>query len=174
MRSIARRARLADGTIYLYFPGKRDLLLAAWERAALTPMLSVLEGAVAADSDEEFLSMIMSERLETLKRHDRFVRLVLQQADIDPVLRRAFQHRLAAIKAVVGERLRRGIADGRFRTIAVPIVVRAIAAMMLGVVLFERLDPDPLFDRHSCSAVAAELARLVVQGLALREPGAAS
>jgi AcrR family transcriptional regulator len=165
VRGIARRARLAEGTIYLYFPGKRELLLAVWERFAVARMLPVLDEARGLESDEEFLAAILANRFELLRRHVRFFRLVLQQADVDPVLRKAIQQRLVAMKAFMYERFRARHPRGAFR-ISAPIVMRAVAGVTIGMVLLEQLDAEKVFDRYSSAAVAREVARLLVYGLA--------
>ncbi|MFI5182552.1 MAG: TetR family transcriptional regulator [Thermoanaerobaculia bacterium] len=48
MEGVARRARLAKGTLYLYFPTKETLLLTMLE-GRLGPMLSDLESSLEAD-----------------------------------------------------------------------------------------------------------------------------
>jgi AcrR family transcriptional regulator len=166
VRGIARRARLAEGTIYLYFPGKRDLLLAVWERFAVERMLPVLDEALELESGEEVLAAILTDRFELLRRHTRFFRLILQQADLDPVLRKAIQHRLAAMKTFIYQRLRDRAQDGAFRSLSVPIVMRMVAGVTIGMVLLEQLDADPVFERYSSSSIARHVARLLIHGMA--------
>ncbi len=165
IREIAEAAKLADGTIYLYFRGKRDLLLSAWEHVAISSLFPLLDRASQGEDDEEFMTTILADRFELFQRHAAFFRLVMQQADVDSVLRRAVQARIQTIKAMVGEHLRRRVAEGGFRRVSIPIVQRAIAGMMMGVVLLDANDPDPLFDRYSNDTVAREVARLILYGL---------
>jgi hypothetical protein len=129
-------------------------------------MLPVLDEARGLESDEEFLAAILTNRFELLRRHVRFFRLVLQQADVDPVLRKAIQQRLVAMKAFMYERFRARGAHGAFRTLSAPIVMRAVAGVTIGMVLLEQLDADKVFERYSSAAVAREVARLLVHGLA--------
>ena len=182
IRQIAERAGLADGTIYLYFASKRDLLLATWEHVALSSLFPILDRAPATGNDQEFVATLLADRFELFRRHAPFLRLVLHQADVDPVLRRALQARIETVKALVGDHLRQRIAEGTFRRISVPIALRAIAGMMLGVALIDAYDPEPLLRRYSAEAVAREVADLILRGLVagaarhphapLRAPGA--
>lgn len=165
IREIAEAAGLADGTIYLYFPGKRDLLLSAWEHVAISSLFPLLDRASRGEDDEAFMTTILADRFELFRRHAAFFRLVMQQADVDPVLRRAVRARIQTIKVMVGEHLRRRVAEGGFRRVSVPIVQRAIAGMMMGVALLDANDPDPLFDRYTNETVAREVARLILYGL---------
>ncbi len=165
IRQIADRAGLAEGTIYLYFSSKRDLLLAAWEHVAISSLLPLLDRAPKMEDDEGFVAALLTNRFELFRRHAAFFRLVMQQADVDPVLRRTLQARIQTIKTMVGEHLRRRIAEGGFRRVSVPIVLRAIAGMMMGIALLDANDPDPLFDRYTNETVAREVARLILYGL---------
>jgi AcrR family transcriptional regulator len=165
IRQIADRAGLAEGTIYLYFPGKRDLLLSAWEHVAISSLFPLLDRASRGEDDEGFIATLLTNRFELFRRHAAFFRLVMQQGDVDPELRKAVQTRIQTIKAMVGDHLRRRIAEGGFRRVSVPIVLRAIAGMMMGVALLDANDSDPLFDKYTNETVAREVARLILYGL---------
>lgn len=169
IRQIAERAGLAEGTIYLYFSSKRDLLLTAWEHVAISSLFPLLDRAPKMEDDEGFVAALLANRFELFRRHAPFFRLVMQQADVDPVLRRALQTRIQTIKTMVGDHLRRRIAEGAFRRVSVPIVLRAIAGMMMGIALLDASDPDPLFDRYTNETVAREVARLILYGLVVDE-----
>lgn len=165
IRQIAERAGLAEGTIYLYFASKRDLLLATWEHVALASLAPLLDRAASVERDEDFFAAMLENRFELIRRHAPLVRLVLQQADIDRTLRRALQDRLQSMRALVGEHIQRRIAAGRFRRVPVPIVLRAVAGMMIGIALLDTYDPDPVFRRYPTGVVAKEVARLLLHGL---------
>jgi AcrR family transcriptional regulator len=165
IRQIADRAGLAEGTIYLYFPGKRDLLLSAWEHVAISSLFPLLDQASRGADDEEFMTTIVTNRFELFRLHAAFFRLVMQQADVDPELRKTVQTRIQTIKAILGDHLRRRIAEGGFRRVSVPIVQRAIAGMMMGAAVLDANDPDPLFERYTIPTIAREMTRLILYGL---------
>jgi AcrR family transcriptional regulator len=166
IHEIAERAGLAEGTIYLYFASKRDLLLATWDQVALSSLVPLLQRGPGDDDDETFMATLLADRFEMIRRHAVFMRLVLHQADLDRVFQRSLQHRIEMIKTTVGGHLRRRVAEGRFRPVDIPIALRAISGMMVGIALLDAHDPDPLFPRHSTRAVAREVARLILSGLA--------
>lgn len=167
VRAIAERAGLAEGTLYLYFPSKRHLLLGAWEQVALASLHGVIEHGDVPE-DEALLARIFLTQFELLERHSSFLRLVMHRADVDPEFRRSVQERLRELKAVVEGRIAKRMEEGVYARFEVPIVVAAIAAMLRGIPLFDPYDPDPLFARYSREKVARELARLVFQGLLSR------
>jgi AcrR family transcriptional regulator len=167
MRAIARRAGLAEGTIYLYFRSKRGLLLAAWEHIALSSLAPLLHRADGSRDDEAFMTALLADRLAMIRRHSVFLRLVMHQADLDPVIRKTLRQRFHAIRNIVSEHLQRRIADGAFRPVAVAIVIRAIAGLMVGLALMDAHDRESLFTQHPAGAVAGEVARLILHGLSV-------
>lgn len=170
IRAIGRRAGLAEGTIYLYFPSKRDLLLGAWEHVALSALRGAIEHLDRAEApdDEDLLTEIFRTQFETLRRHDAFLRLVMHRADVDPEFLRIAQQRVRELKVSTERHLRERIRKGAFARVEVPIAVAAIAAILRGIPLFDRYDPDPLFARYPVGVIARELARLVLYGLVAR------
>ncbi len=168
IRAIAERAGLAEGTLYLYFPSKRHLLLGAWEQVALGTYRGMIEHADVPD-DEALLRQVFQTHFELLERHSAFFRLVMHRADVDPEFRRSVQERLRELKAVVSERIAKRMEEGVFARFEVPIVVAAIAAILRGIPLFDPYDPEPLFAQYPRDVVARELARLVFCGLRARK-----
>lgn len=166
VREIARRAGLAEGTVYLYFRSKRDLLLAAWERLATSAVLPTLRRAEAlAPGEEEVLAAMFSDQFHTLLRYDVFFRLVMHRADVDPEFRRRVRRRAAEFLAEVTGIVGRAVQRGALADLDAEVVVRALSALIRGLVLFDRYDPKPLFARSPVETVAREVARFVLYGL---------
>lgn len=167
VREIARRAGLAEGTVYLYFRSKRDLLLAAWERLATSALLPTLRRAeaVAPGAEEDVLTRMFSDQFHTLLRHGAFFRLVMHRADVDPEFRRRVRRRAAEFLAEVTGIVGRAVQRGALADLDAEVVVRALSALIRGLVLFDRYDPKPLFARSRVETVAREVARFVLYGL---------
>lgn len=167
VREIARRAGIADGTVYLYFRSKRDLLVAAWESLAFAGVPAPLRQAesVPAGSEERVLAAILRDQFQMLLRHGSFFRLVMHRADVDPEFRRRVRVRVRQFLAEVTGILERAAQRGAVADVDPEVVVRALGALIRGLVLFDRYDPNPLFDRYPPEVVAREVARLVLYGL---------
>ncbi len=167
VREIARQAGLAEGTVYLYFRSKRDLLVAAWESLAVAGILDPLRKAeeVPPGSEEPLLAALLRGRFRVLLRHAAFFRLVMHRADVDPEFRRRTRARLRELHQEVAAFLERMVARGRLAPLDPEVVVRALGALLHGLVLFDRYDPKPLFRRYPVDAVAGEVARFVLYGL---------
>ncbi len=167
VREIARRAGVAEGTVYLYFRSKRDLLVAAWESLALAGVLTPLRQAETSPpgSEERLLAAILRDQFQVLLRHGSFFRLVMHRADVDPEFRRRIRARVRQFLVEVTRLLQRGVQRGAVARLNFEVVVRALGALIRGLVLFDRYDPKPLFDRYSPEVVAREVARLILYGL---------
>lgn len=172
VRSIARRAGVAEGTVYLYFRGKRDLLFAAWETVMASAVLPSVRRAEAAEpgSEQDVLAAVFRDQFQLLLRHGAFFRLVMHRADVDPDFRRSVQVRVREFLEEVMRMVQQGVRRGTLAELDPEVVVRALGALIRGLVLFDRYDPKPLFDRYSVEAVAREVARFVLYGLLPRTP----
>lgn len=171
VREIARRAGLAEGTVYLYFRSKQDLLVAAWESLAFSRLLASLRRAetVRPGDEEETLAAILQDQFRTLLHYGPFFRLVMHRADVDREFRALARSRVREFQEEVAGLLQRLVQRGTLSRLDPEVVVRCLAALIRGLVLFDRYDPQPLFDRYPVEAVAREVARFVLYGLLPRK-----
>lgn len=156
---IARRAKVAKGTLYIYFPDKQALF-EALIRSATAPLLMDL-GALAGRADltmhsllAELFQLFRREVLGTERK--LIVRLVIAEGPRFPEIAR-FHHRevvsriIAALQAVA----RRAHASGELTNDALVRFPQLIAApLLMSIVwdgLFQRFDPldvEGLLDAH--------------------------
>ncbi|MER3455313.1 MAG: hypothetical protein C4304_00115 [candidate division GAL15 bacterium] len=175
VRSIARRAGLAEGTVYLYFRSKQDLLFAVWEQMTVLEVLPSLRRVEVAPpgTEEEVLAAVLRDQFHTLVRYGSFFRLVMHRADVDPEFRRRVRARLREFLEEVLRVVEQGVRRGALADLNPEVVVRALGALLRGMALFDRYDPRPLFHRYPVEEVARQLARLVLYGLLPRAPAGA-
>lgn len=156
---VAKRARVAKGTIYLYFDSKEDLFRAV-VRELIVPMVTDLSEQIdrfEGPSEELIRHMVAALRLGLAKPGVRaIVRLVIAEAGRFPDLaefyyREVVSRGMAAIRKVIA----RGVARGEFRHNPVETFPQLFVGPMLVTVvwqeLFDRFDPldlDALLDAH--------------------------
>lgn len=165
---IARRAGVADGTIYLYFKNKEDLLLSIFEEK----MDYLLEGLAAAlDGVEDPIERVR--RFATFHfqqvRENRSAAEVLQ---IELRLSNKFlkdyrPEKLWAYLGVFGQIVREGQKAGLFRPDLDPFVVMwaffgGLDEIAMQWVLSRRAD------RFSLDAAATQVADVFIQGMLMR------
>jgi len=169
IREIAASAGLAEGTIYLYFPSKQDVLRGVIGLVAddgASPEFADTQ----AGGDEAFLTALVYSRVRSLARHASFLRLVVHEADLHEDLRREFFRRLhdpfvARFRAY----LERRIADGAFRPVNIEVTASICFRMVMSYVMTQHvLDVAPV--RHSDDEYLGEMVTLVLRGLTARGP----
>jgi len=163
---IAREAGVAVGTIYNYYPSKRDLFVAAIVKYIIEPFTAAIRQTPMA-GDASFISAIMENRLNVgLENVGHFLPL-LSEIQRDPELRRRYaQQVLQPIMAMMEKYYASRIEEGVFRDVNLPIIIRAIGGMVIGFMLLYGIEgensPVHGIDRKK---LADELTALVLRGL---------
>lgn len=164
MSAIAQAAGVADGTVYLYFRNKRELLVAVF-RAGMAAYMSGLEAALAgAPTALDEIRRLVAFHLAYLGRSPDMARIAqveLRQSDAD--IRTAVAQAVGPLFWRIDGIVARGRAEGSVRTDVDPRIVRRM--------LFGTLDecvsawvnarhPYPL------ASVAGDVERLLLGGIA--------
>jgi AcrR family transcriptional regulator len=168
---IAKRARVAKGTIYLHFQDKEDLFQELI-RSALSPIVMILEAAPSADLPlralAEQLVVTFVREVYGTRRKD-VIRLVLAEGRRFPKVaefyyREVVGRAMAAVRALVSRALSRGeIHDDALARFPQLLVAPALVAIMWEG-LFDRFDP------LDAEALMRAHFRLLFDALEGREP----
>ena len=164
MADVAHQAEVADGTLYLYFRGKEDLLVSILEEYAEAFLLRArrdLEGIVSA---RERLAVVVRRHLVSLEA-DRLLAKVFQieLRHTRRFLRRVAKGKVAEYLQLLQTIVAEGVAQGEFRNdvpeeVAARIIFGAVDECVTAWVLAEH--PDPLEPQ------ADPLLEVLLQGLA--------
>jgi TetR/AcrR family fatty acid metabolism transcriptional regulator len=163
VRDIAREAGIADGTIYLYFSSKQELLLAliaqlgrfAERRADFTEH--------AGMDLREFSRTYMARRFEQIRDTRRLFTAVLPELLADADLREAFADRVAEAYEAADAELARRARAGELGDLDPELLVRVAAATGLGLLMLAILE-EPVLARR-WDEVPEFLTRLWFDGL---------
>ncbi len=164
---IAREGGIAVGTIYNYYPSKRDILVSVLASRVLSePFMRLMEQPPEAD-DRAFFRSLIEDRLTLLTQNaDKFLFMlgeVHRDQDfrqqwagevVQPALRRAEQ------------RVRSRIESGAFRPVHAGVTVRALAGMAIGFAVLNMVEGEesPCRDIPT-SELAAQLADIALMGV---------
>jgi len=174
MDEIARRAGVSKGTLYLYYPGKAELLKAVVRQSLLGNLIEAQELALSHnDTCRELLEFFLREFTRRISRTkvSGIPKLILAESGNFPEIAQFyFEEVIQRARKLITGILRRGIASGEFRPVDPDYTWRMIAApLVLGVLwkhTFQTFEPDGLdFDRY----LECQL-DLLEHGLVAREP----
>ena len=168
IRAIAREANIAQGTIYLYFPSKRDILLALYRSMILESLEEIL-ARPGKEDEEVFLSSVIVDRIRRFRQNPRAVRFALTELPFHEGLRERFYREIALeqlqrIQAFLMER----ITQGTFRPLRTEIAARAFQGMYVIFALAEIVYGDAEVGRFTPEEIADEVVGLFLHG-ALRK-----
>jgi TetR/AcrR family fatty acid metabolism transcriptional regulator len=140
IKDIAGAAGLAEGTIYIYFTTKNDLLLGILDRLNESEQREEHLAQVRDADLETFFAAYLRHRLAVLRPQTEMLRAVLPELLVNAELRERYFRQLIGPTLVLGEHALQGaVAQGRVRPVEAPLAARAIAGMVLGLLLLELL-----------------------------------
>jgi AcrR family transcriptional regulator len=165
---IAQEAGVAEGTIYNYFPSKRELLIAVVKTFVMTePFLNLFENVGEMDYPA-FFTAILENRIDLTEEDEKRRPLLLMSEMLrDPELKKIFDHQfIKPVMTKMEKFYEAGTATGYFRPLNTFIVTRALGGMVIGLLLLTLLEGEssPLkgIPRQD---LAAEVVQLVMQGI---------
>ena len=166
-REIADEADVAEGTLYNYFDGKREMLLVMAEEME-TPLDAALS-AVSGQDDRTAAVALFEAALNFTERQIPFIRALLSEAWVDDdLLEQYFTTRLARIEGRLREYLAERIAVGAFRSFDPVLGARAVMGLYLGLMLPVIRGMAPLPSPGERRALAETVTDLLLDGVRTR------
>ena len=155
---IAKSAGVADGTIYLYFDGKEDLLLTIFREHTRNYLLSLERSLANVNRAEERLRVAIRHHLETLGR-DRSL-AVVSQGELRHSLKFMSlfsQQEVADYLNVIRKIVEHGQEEGAFRTSVHPQLVAKSVFGILDEMVTSWILSEKLYDLSEHSDAIADL-----------------
>ena len=129
IKEVARRAGVADGTIYIYFPSKTALLMGILDRMNESDRREADLAPGLAGDFESFFAVYLDHRLAVMAPSFEMLRAVLPELLVDTELRELYFERVIAPTLALGERyIQTLIEQGRLRQTDAALATRSISA----------------------------------------------
>jgi AcrR family transcriptional regulator len=169
-KEIARTAGVSEGTIYNYFDSKVDLLIGIMTRLAEFEHLDE-ELADALQSDaRDFLIAIFRHRMGLVQQNHETMQAILPEMLVNPALRKRFYQRFVLPTATLFEQyIQARIELGHIRPLNVPLAVRVVQSMFIGLLILRILGDEPL--QSGWDDLPEVVATLLFDGLGPRDGG---
>ncbi|MBN6188172.1 TetR/AcrR family transcriptional regulator [Aneurinibacillus sp. BA2021] len=145
---IARRAGVAEGTIFKHFKTKKELLYALIGPMFIkfaSPLILKDVRTIMGEKmpAEELLLKLYRNRLKLVEENWPRLRIILQEAMIHPDIMNALLENLAKHARTLAESfVAARTATGEFRPLPVPAITRAIFSTMIGYIFFSKAFPE--------------------------------
>lgn len=174
IKEIAATAGLAEGTIYLYFTSKQEVLKGVFTLIAEEVAASPLPEEPREGDDTALLTSLVRARVRTLVRHASFLRLVVHEADLQEDLRREFFARLHEPFVEAFDRyLERRISQGVFRPVNTALTSSTFFRMIMSYVMVQHvLALNPGLMRYGTEDHIDAMVGLALYGLLSRPASA--
>lgn len=153
--AIARRAGVAEGSIYRHFESKQDLLVQLAAERFAAPVSNLL-GDFSHLDDESLLRTLIRERFRTARRYAPLAKVFLLEAQHQEELRERYIGDVATRIAAMGEAIVQSRIDaGEWRPVNPKIALGALIGMavtfvawsaILGGDKYVKFDPDEVVD----------------------------
>jgi len=163
VREVAREAGIADGTIYLYFASKQELLLALLGQLGRVAERPADFAELAGEDARASLDSYLRRRFEDLGDWRQLFAAVFPEVLADPGLRAAQTAQTAPAFEAVEAELARRMQVGELPPLDPALLARAAAATVLGLLVLDVLG-DPVVNTR-WGELPAFLARLWFEGL---------
>ena len=169
-KEIARTAGVSEGTIYNYFDSKADLLIGMMTRLAeLEHLDEELADALQSDARDFFIA-VFRQRMGLVQQKDETIQAIMPEILVNPALRERFYQQFARPTTTLFEQyIQTRIELGHIRPLNVPLAVRAVQGMFVGLVILRILGDEPI--RSGWDELPEVLATLIFDGLSPRDGG---
>ena len=169
-KEIARAAGVSEGTIYNYFDSKADLLIGIMTRLAELENLDQ-ELADALQSDvRDFFIAVFRHRVGLLPQNHETIQAIMPEILVNPALRDRFRQQFVQPTTALFEQyIRARIELGHIRPINVPLAVRTVQGMFVGLIILRILGDETLLSEWD--ELPEVLATILFDGLSPRDGG---
>jgi TetR/AcrR family fatty acid metabolism transcriptional regulator len=135
IRQVAQRAGIADGTIYLYFANKTELLLGILNRLNESERRAQDLAAVTGDFRSSFIAY-MRHRLTLMDKNFRTFHAVLPDLIANPELRARYASEVIEPSfKLAAPFFQQWVKAGVLKPVNTALALRAISAMVLGILV---------------------------------------
>jgi len=174
---IARLAGVATGSIYIYYPSKRELFIAVIKNLVITAPLLDLIKKLPRDRDKDIgttFKRILQDRFD-LTRNEAFSRMPSLMAEVqrDPELKALWNEKfLQPFMAQMDGMFRLMMASGKVRHMEPAIAARTVGGLILGFLILRIMEGEASpINKLPQEKVVEELMNFVFYGLTNeREP----
>jgi AcrR family transcriptional regulator len=167
-KEIAQTAGVSEGTIYNYFASKAELLIGIMTRLAeLEDLDQELTDALQSDA-RDFLVTIFRDRMGIVQSRSETIQAIMPEIWVNPALCERFRRQFLQPTTTLFEQyIQTRVELGHIRPVNVPLAVRAVQGMVVGLIILRILGDETLLSEWD--ELPEVLATLIFDGLSPRD-----
>lgn len=164
-KQIAQAAGVSEGTIYNYFQNKRELLFALLEMVSTQTLRSNVLDNPPADP-QEFLRLLLRDRLQLLHTHGHLLAPVVAEVFTDASLRQELYDKVTKpLASLVEQHFQQHIESGQFRAVNPMIITRFLVGGLVFNMASKLSGLEPRYQEISEEMIIEEAVNLLLQGI---------
>jgi AcrR family transcriptional regulator len=134
---IAKEAGVAEGTIFRYFPTKKDILLCLATNLAVDTLQGLFAG-ISGQKDEQVLKALLLNRLQMIRPNLDLAKFLLYETQFHPEVRQVmFGEVIFRAVGMVTDYYRERVVAGVFKDIDPVAAVRGLIGAVFAYLMFE-------------------------------------
>lgn len=167
---IAKEAGVAEGTIFRYFPTKKDLLFSVANPVVVDSLKSIIED-FRNYSPRELLEAVIQNRLEIISQNIDLVKILISESQFYPELKdKFFTEVIGPAAGLMQAYLKEQGEKGILRDIDPEISVRVLVGMVAVFVVWKYAFKEDKYVKFSDEAVVSTIVDIFLNGM-LKKPG---
>ncbi|MCP4539630.1 MAG: TetR/AcrR family transcriptional regulator [Chloroflexi bacterium] len=167
-KEIAQAAGVSEGTIYNYFANKSDLLIGIMTRLAEVEALDEELVEALQGNVQDFFVAVFRNRADSMQRGQEMLKAILPEVIVNPDLSKQFAEQFVhRISTLLEQYVQARIEMGHIRPVNVPLAVRAVQSMFIGLIVLRILGDEHLLSEWD--DVPEVLGTLIFDGLSPKE-----
>ncbi len=161
---VARVADVADGTIYLYFKNKDDLLISIFEHSMDMFIDTVRNDLLQVDDTQEKIRRFIALHLKLVQEHQNLAQVIqIELRQSTKFIKEYANEKFFAYLDLISDVIVKGQKEGIFRSDADPVILKraifgAVDEMALEWVLMKK-------KRYTIEEAARQLADMFIRGI---------
>jgi len=161
---IAKEAKVADGTIYLYFNNKYDILISVFEEE-IGKIIDQIKKILATETDpKKMLEMYVTRHLQTMKKNRNLAEVIqIELRQTNKLIKEYRNTKFIEYTDMMADIVRLGQSQGLFRTDIEPDIAKRFFFGALDEV--SRIWNTSAEGRYSVEEIAGQLLQIILTGI---------
>lgn len=168
---IARKAGVAQGTIFYYYPTKHDLLMAIAERYLAAQSFAELIKHPPQGDTVSVMAGFIHNRLENAFTNVDSLMIIFSEIQRDSQLREYYRERvMEPLIGMISRCIESGVSENKLKSLDSDLTARIVMGVWIGLVLLYKLEGESgKLHNVPIEVLSNKIASVIIEGIGTRE-----